>query len=103
MTKLIPGMRIAYTRDFAKMFGNNCDVAQRRGTYLGPMSPDGSLVRVRWDDIDEAAYAAMAKQYGQDYADDARENGCVVAACNICGTKHKGFVELETMKEKPLI
>ena len=88
---LQPGQRIAYTRAFLASYGNDYNMAQRRGTFLG--YDDHMSARVRWDGITEAEYAAFADRYGQDFVDDIREHGSAVHRDNVCGTKSTAFIE----------
>lgn len=75
MAKLQPGDRIAYAAKFLKNTGQQTGPGgSRRGAYVGPDGSPG-FARVRWDDTD---FAALAAQWGDDYADDVRANGTMI-------------------------
>lgn len=84
--RLDSGDRVAYAAKFLKNTGQFTGTGpQRRGTFIcydvkmsGRGVPD--VARVKWDDFD---FAYHAKQNGEDYAEDARDNGQCVLAINI--------------------
>lgn len=80
-SKLNPGDRVAYA---AKFLRNTCQhtgaAPMRRGTFVSYWSANPDFARVKWDDFD---HARAAHQNGEDYADDARDNGQLVHAANI--------------------
>lgn len=72
---ITPGARVAYSANFLRqqrIYSGSAPM--RRGTVLSLYSRDHA--RVKWDDAD---YAALGKQWGDDYAEDARENGQLVS------------------------
>lgn len=81
--QLQPGDRIAYAAKFLRNTGQHTGGAgARRGTYVGPDAHTPNFARVRWDDF-EARADDLARQWGDDYAADARANGQMVHADNI--------------------
>jgi hypothetical protein len=78
---LTPGDRVAYAAKFLK---NTCQhtgaAPKRRGTFASYWQSDVKYARVHWDDFD---FAYQATQNGEDYAEDARDNGQLVLAINI--------------------
>jgi hypothetical protein len=87
MTKKLPtfaaGDRVAYAAKFLKNTGQfTGNAGFRRGTFVQVEPRLPSHGRVRWDDF-EAGAAAYAKSYGEDYVEDARANGQLVALSNI--------------------
>ncbi len=73
------GTRVALSANFLRNTGLQVGPAgARRGTVL---SMDNIFARVRWDDAPD--YAALAKQWGEDYADDVRANGSMVNLANL--------------------
>lgn len=49
------GTRVAYTAEFVRTVGGSTyGVAERRGTITSPATGRADLVRVKWDDADEA-------------------------------------------------
>lgn len=82
IARLEPGDRVAYSAKFLKNTGQFTDDAgQRRGTFVKYWGDD-RVARVKWDDFEDRA-PYYAKQWGQDYVDDAREHGQCVLAVNI--------------------
>lgn len=76
------GETIAYTAKFLKNTGQFTGGAgQRRGVFVSLWAADPRFARVRWTDAD---YERLAEQNGQDYADEAKEHGQLVALANIC-------------------
>lgn len=77
-----PGNRVAFSVKFCR---NTCQITGRtpamRGTLL---SHDGSFARVRWDDWCAAKRAALSRQWGEDFAEDAEANGEMVNLANLC-------------------
>ena len=79
--KLTPGDRVAYAAKFLKDTAQFTGPArQRRGTFVSYWDKDPNTARVHWDDFD---HAASAKQWGEDYADDAKAHGQCVLAVNV--------------------
>jgi hypothetical protein len=75
------GTRVALSANFLRNTGQQTGPAgQRRGTIL---ALDPIFARVRWDDTTEADYAALATQWGDDYAADVRANGHMVNRANL--------------------
>jgi hypothetical protein len=73
------GTRVALSANFLRNTGQQVGSAgSRRGTVL---SMDNIFARVRWDDAPD--YTALAKQWGEDYADDVRANGSMVNLGNL--------------------
>lgn len=94
------GDTVAYTAAFLRNTGQMTGGAgDRRGRVVGfenlsaarNVSPHLLLARVIWADAD---YAFLAEQYGQDYADQARENGQLVIAKNLCRVGGAGFAAI---------
>jgi hypothetical protein len=84
--KLKIGDTVAYTVKFLKCTGQTVGNAGfRRGELLSII--DNQFVRVRWSDWNDEYKAALAKQWGDDYAEDAEQNGQMVALTNICAAK----------------
>lgn len=79
--QLTPGDRVAYAAKFLKNTGQFTGAGpQRRGTFVAYWDKDPNVTRVKWDDFD---FACLAKQYGEDYAEDAQAHGQCVQAANI--------------------
>ncbi len=75
-----PGDRVAYNVRFLKDTGQQVGSGGfRRGTFVGPYSASAAHGRVKWDDLFTPEAASLAKCYGEDWLDDARANGAVVA------------------------
>lgn len=71
---VVAGTRVAYSAKFLRDTGQRTGRApDRRGTVV---SVDADFARVRWDDFDAAA---SAKQWGEDYAEDAIAHGQMAA------------------------
>lgn len=80
--KLEIGDTVAYTAKFLRSTGQKTGGAgERRGKLL---SFDANFARVRWNDWNDAYKAALADQWGADYAKDAEQNGQTVAIASIC-------------------
>jgi hypothetical protein len=79
--KLQVGDTVAYAakflRDTCQHTGN---APKRRGTFVSYWAMDERYARVKWYDFD---FDYQAHQNGLDYAEDAREHGQLVMACNI--------------------
>lgn len=81
MSALTSGDRVAYAASFLRNTGQFTGSGpQRRGTFV--KAQDEYFARVKWDDFEERA-PALAEQWGQDYVDEARENGQLVHINNI--------------------
>jgi hypothetical protein len=79
--KLEAGDRIAYAAKFLRNIADySAASANRRGTFVSYDQRAPQFARVRWDDVDMAYLAA---QWGDDYAEDVRDNGQMVLAVNI--------------------
>jgi hypothetical protein len=81
MAQFTQGDRIAYAAKFLKNTGQFTGPGgQRRGVFVSYWDKDPKFARVHWDDFD---YDESARQYGDDYADDAKQFGQCVLAVNI--------------------
>jgi hypothetical protein len=94
-TKQLPniGDRVAYTAKFLKNIGAfTGSFGQRRGTLVAVPSGRDELARVRWDDFESNA-KHLAEQYGDDYVEDARNNGQMVNINNIAKVGSARFAD----------
>ena len=88
--KIEVGTRVAYSANFLRQQGIHSGSApMRRGTVLSLYSRDHA--RVKWDDAD---YVALGKQWGEDYAEDARENGQLVSVGVLAAVGSSAMVAL---------
>ena len=86
-SRLIVGAIVGFSANHLKNTGQHAGRApMRRGELL---SIDGGYCRVRWTDVD---YAALALQWGEDYADDARANGQLYPLANLAVVSSPRFV-----------
>ena len=93
-SKLKPGDRIGYAASFLRNICASYDTAQRRGVYVGPYEsmPD-KFGRVHWDD-ESALIAPRQGEYSeQDYCDEIKAKGSLVALSAIARIGSLSFVD----------
>jgi len=83
-SKLNPGDRIGYSASFLKSICAGYETAQARGVYVGAYAamPD-KFGRVHWDDEAARIKARQGCFIEQDYCDEVKANGSLVALANI--------------------
>ena len=81
-TNLKIGDRVAFSVQFLRSTGQTTGPT---GFMRGELrSHDGTFARVRWDDWSPAKRAALAEQWGEDYAADTERLGQMVNVHNLC-------------------